>query len=62
MGGGVGHSEEHDSRFIESLVGNEGCFPLVAFLDMNIVVPPLYVKLGENLCILEFINQIRDER
>ena len=54
--GGVGHSEEHDSGFINSTVGDEGCFPLVPFLDTNIVVSPSYVKLGEDLCIFEFVD------
>ena len=54
--GGIGHSEEHDSGFIESAVGDEGGLPLVPFLDSNIVVPPSYVKLGEDLCIFEFVD------
>ena len=61
-GEGIGHAEEHDSWFIESSVGDEGHFPLVTFLDTNIVVPPLYVKLGEDFGIFEFVNQVRDER
>ena len=54
--GRIGHSKEHDSGFIESTVGDEGSLPLVPFLDTNIVVPPSYVKLGEDLCIFEFVN------
>ena len=48
-GRGIGHAKEHDGRFIESSVGDEGCFPLVAFLYSDIVIPPSYVKLGEDL-------------
>ena len=53
---GIGHSEEHDSGFIESTVGDEGGLPLVPFLDSNIVVSPSYVKLGEALCVFEFVD------
>ena len=55
-GGRVGHSKEHDSGFIESMVSDEGCLPLVSFLDVNIVISPSYIKLGEDLCIFEFVN------
>ena len=60
MGGGVGHAKEHDSRFIESPVGNEGSFPLVTIFDLDIVISPLYVKLGEDLGIFEFVDEVGD--
>ena len=50
-GGGVGHAEEHDSWFIESTMGDEDSFPLVTFLDMDIVVLPLHIKLSKDLCV-----------
>ena len=43
-------------------MGDEGHLPLVTFLDTNIVVPPSYVKLGEDFGVFEFVNQVRDER
>ena len=43
-------------------MGNEGCLPLMPILDMDIVVSPLDIKLGEVFCILEFIDEVRDER
>ncbi len=46
-GQGVGESKEHNAWFKESFWGFEGCFPLVPFLDLDIVIPPPYVKLGE---------------
>ena len=61
-GGGIGHAEEHDSGFVESSVGNEGSFPLVTFLDSDIVITPSYIKLGEDLGISEFVNEVRDQR
>ena len=30
-------------------------------LDVDIVVSPLNIKLGEVFCILEFVNKVRDE-
>ena len=48
-GRGIGHAKEHDSGFIESSVSDEGIFPLVAFLYSDIVISPLYIKLGEDL-------------
>ena len=42
-------------------MGDESGFPLVSVFDTNIVIPPADVKFGENLCSLEFINEIRDE-
>ena len=50
--GGVGETEEHDSRFKEAFVGDESGFPLVSILDMDIVVSLLYIKFGEDLGVL----------
>ena len=47
--GRVGEAKEHHSGFEESFVGDEGCLPLMAVLDSYIVVPPSYVKFGEDL-------------
>ena len=42
-------------------MGNEGSFPLVTFLDSDVVISPLYIKLGEDLGIFEFVNEIGDQ-
>ena len=42
-------------------MGNEGGFPLVAFLDSDVVISPVYVKLGEDLSVFEFVDEIRDQ-
>ena len=42
---GVCESKEHDSWFEQSLICDEGCFPLIAFLDMDVIVSPSDVKL-----------------
>ena len=61
-GRGIGHAEEHDGGFIKSSVGDEGGFPLVAFLDSDIVISPSHIKLGEDFGIFEFVDEVRDER
>ena len=43
-------------------MGNESGFSLVAFLDADVVVSPSYIKLSKNLGILEFVNEVRDQR
>ena len=43
-------------------MGDEGGLPLVTFLDVDIVVPPSDIKLGEDLGIFEFVNEVRDKR
>ena len=60
-GGGVGETEEHHCRFKESFVGNEGSFPLMPIFDLDIIVSPLDVELGEDFRPLEFIDKVRNE-
>ena len=40
-------SEEHDGGFKEFHGGDESCFPLVFLSNMDVVVSPVDVKLGE---------------
>ena len=60
-GRGIDKTEEHYGWFKESLMSDESSLPLVSILDIDIVIFPTDVKLGENLCPLEFINEVRDE-
>ena len=60
-GGRIGHAEEHDGGLIKSSVSDEGGFPLVAFLYSDIVISPSYIKLGKDLGIFEFVDEIRDQ-
>jgi hypothetical protein len=60
-GRGIIHAKEHDHRFEEAFMDNEGTFPLISFFDANIVITPLNVKLGEDLSSFEFINEVRDK-
>jgi len=43
-GGGVGQAKEHDCRFVEPFVSDEGCFPSVFWFYQHFVVPPFNVK------------------
>ena len=40
-------------------MSDEGCFPLVSIMNMNVVVAPMYVKLGEDLGIFDLVNEVR---
>ena len=42
-------------------MGDEGCFPLVSTLDMNVVVPPSDVKFGEDLGVFHLVNEVLDQ-
>ena len=42
-------------------MGDEGCFPLMSILDVDIVISPLDIKLGEMFHIFEFIDKVGDE-
>ena len=58
---GVVKTKEHDRRFKEPLVGDESHLPLVSILNVNIVVSPLNIKLGEVPGIFEFVDKVGDE-
>ena len=40
---------------------DEGSFPLIAILDVNIVVSPLNVKLGKMMSVFQLVYKIGDE-
>ena len=54
-------AKEHYGWFKKFFVGDEGGFPLVSILDMDIVISLVNVKFGEDFHSLEFINKVRDE-
>ena len=47
-GRGITETEEHYGWFKESLMSDEGGFPLMSILDLDIIVPPLDIKFGED--------------
>jgi hypothetical protein len=40
---------------------NEDSFPFIAFLDVNIIVSPSEIYLGEPLLSFQFVNKLRDQ-
>ena len=60
-GGEIGETEEHHSGFKESLMGDEGSFPLMSIFDLDIIVSPSDVELGEDFRPLEFIDEVRNK-
>ena len=57
----VAKAEEHDSGFKKSFVCDEGCFPLVAVFDADIVVSPTNIELSEVASIFQLVHEVRDE-
>ena len=41
--------------------GSEGGLPLISFFDVDVVIPPLNIHLGEILGSFQFINEGEDE-
>ena len=60
-GGGIGETKEHYGWFEESFMCDKGSFPLMPVFDLDIIVSPLNVKLGEDFHPLEFIDKVRNE-
>jgi len=60
-GGGVGEAEEHNGRFKEAFVGNKGGLPLMSIFDADVVVAPSDVKLSEDFCISEFVDEVGNQ-
>ena len=60
-GWAVCETEEHYQRFEQSSIGPKGTFPLVTLVNVNVVVPPVNIQLGEVLGPMELINEFRDE-
>jgi len=55
-GRGVGEAKEHNGRFKEAFVGDEGGLPLMSVFDADVVVTPSDVKLSEDFGVSEFID------
>ena len=47
-GGGISETKEHHGWFNESLMGDEGSFPLMPVLDSDIIVSLLNIEFGED--------------
>ena len=58
----VTETKEHYGGLKESFVGDEGCLPLVTIFDVDIVVPPMNIELGEVASVFQLVHKVRDER
>ena len=54
-------TKEHYYGFIKTKGSDEGCFPLIRFLDPNVVVSPSNVELSEINRVLHIINEFRNK-
>ena len=57
----IAETEKHDCGFIEAEGGDKRCFPLVFFLNANVIITPSHIKLGEKGGIFHVIDQLRDK-
>ena len=53
---GVAEAKEHYRGFVESERGDEGSFPLIFFPDMDVVIAPSDIKLGEQSGVFHVID------
>ena len=60
-GWSIAEPKEHDSGLKESKRGDEHSFPLVFFVNANVVEFPLDIELGKNCGVFHVINQFRDK-
>jgi len=60
-GWAVSHTKEHYQGFKQTLIGLEGCLPLVSKLDTDVVETPTNVHLGEISGSAELQYEFGDE-
>ena len=53
---GIAETKEHDSGFKETKGSDKCGFPLILFVNANVVVSPSHIKLGEQSGILHVID------
>ena len=61
-GWGIAKPKEHYSGFKESKGGDEHSLPLVCFMNADVVVSPMDVKLSEQGGVLHVVNEFQNER
>lgn len=50
-----------DTKFKEFTIGDKGCFPFIAFFNLNIVIASADIKLGEDSSTLELSDDVGGE-
>src|SRR5882724_11869963 len=56
-----GTNRDNNQEFEGAITHSEGCLPLVAHCDANIVVASMEVKLGVDLCAAQLVKEIGNE-
>src|SRR5882724_5614007 len=56
--GSIGESHRHDQELEGAIARLEGCFPLMARCDTNIVVASTEVELGVDLCAAQLVEEV----
>src|SRR5882724_7101268 len=59
--GCIGESHRHDQELERAILGLEGCLPLMASHDANIVIAGTKVELGVDPCITKLVEEVSDE-
>jgi hypothetical protein len=54
-------SKEHYCWFKQSFAGFKGCFPLITFLYVNVIIFPADIEFGEEFFVCEVMNEISDK-
>src|SRR5882762_5783150 len=59
---GVAKAEKHNKGFEHPAISFEGCFPLVAVLDPDVIIPPANVEFAKDFRVFEFVRNVRNKR
>jgi len=59
--GCIGESHRHDQELERAVSGSEGCLPLMASQNANIVIAGVKVELGVDPCIAKLVKEVSDE-
>ena len=58
----IAEAKEYDSGFKKAKGGGKGCFPLILFSDVNIIVSPSNIEFSKEGGILHVIDKLGDKR
>ena len=51
-------SEKHHCWFKQSKGCDESSLPLITLLDLNVIIPPSYIKLGKERKLAKVVNEV----
>ncbi|SRR5260221_3043489 len=60
-GWGVSQAKEYNCWFKESVACFKGSLPFVSFLDVDVVISPLYIELPVPFFSQEAVDKVRDQ-